>query len=211
MKRPAVQKAHDDHRPLGFERLVFFSDAVFAIAITLLVLDLKPPAETHGAALLKVMIPKLIGFVTSFFVIGIYWLAHHRLFETIKDQDGALRRANLVFLAAVAFLPFPTSQVAEGPAVFPVVLYALSVAVVGLLLVGLILVASRPKFLRAGETRGGTARFAIRSLGPPIGFLVTAAIATRKPDWAMLMWLLLYPIVMAMDRLGRLVERRIDT
>ena len=175
MKRTVERNAHEP-RHLGFERLVFFSDAVFAIAITLLVLDLKLPPEAHGVIAVGALIPKLVGFIISFLVIGIYWLAHHRLFETIKGQDNPLRVANLIFLAAVAFLPFPTTLVAEGPAVFPVVFYAISVAAVGLLLCVLTLVARRPRLLRAGETRGGTARFLIRSLAPPIYFLATAGV-----------------------------------
>jgi len=59
------------------ERLVFFSDAIFAIAITLLVLDLKLPPDSHGIIKWDEIIPKLFAFALSFFVIGVYWLNHH--------------------------------------------------------------------------------------------------------------------------------------
>src|ERR1700723_51476 len=93
-------------RKLGFERFIFFSDAVFAIAITLLVLDLKVP--NADAFALAPLIPKLLGFGISFYVIGRYWLAHHQLFEAVEGYDGLLLGANLWFLASIAFLPFPT-------------------------------------------------------------------------------------------------------
>jgi hypothetical protein len=111
-------------RRLGFERFIFFSDAVFAIAITLLVLDLKPPHGRAGEFDLTTQIPNLIGFGLSFYVVGRYWLAHHALFETVRAYDRRLLVVNLVFLASIAFLPFPTSVVAQEKAeTGPVVLY----------------------------------------------------------------------------------------
>ena len=101
---------------LQFERLVFFSDAVFAIAITLLVLDLRLPLSSHGEINLGGIGSKVFGFALSFSVIGIYWLSHHRLFGELRAKDRALRVANLFFLASIVFLPFPTSVIAQFPA-----------------------------------------------------------------------------------------------
>jgi uncharacterized membrane protein len=130
-------KIHD----LGFERLVFFSDAVFAIAITLLVLDLKLQTGPQGQILFDRLVPKLIGFVISFSVTAFYWLAHHRLFKTLRAEDPWLRAVNLVFLACVVFLAFPSSVVSEYVAVpWAVIFYALSVATTGLMLAALVLV-----------------------------------------------------------------------
>jgi hypothetical protein len=141
-------------RKLGFERFIFFSDAVFAIAITLLVLDLRVP--NADAFALAPLIPKLLGFGISFYVIGRYWLAHHRLFEAVEGYDGLLLGANLWFLASIAFLPFPTSVVTEArPNAAPVTFYAASMMVVGLAMFVLVLIARRPALLRPGQTRGG--------------------------------------------------------
>src|SRR3954468_2635419 len=123
----------DGHGDLGFERVVFFSDAVFAIAITLLVIDLKLPAtaeltdERQAWQALAATVPRLAGFVLSFMVIGAYWVAHHRMFRFIMRVDSALLWRNLLLLMFIAFLPFPTSVFSEsGRSQMPLVLYAVS-------------------------------------------------------------------------------------
>ena len=95
------------------ERLVFFSDAVFAIVITLLVLpltaEIKLPAEAqdlrHEVA---TQWPKIVSFVVSFLVIGQFWIAHHNTFSLIRRFDPGLLWLNLVVLQTVSFMPFPT-------------------------------------------------------------------------------------------------------
>ena len=100
------------------ERLTFFSDAVFAIAITLLVIELKLPAlrtpDAHGFLIALVqMTADFIGFIVSFFVIGAYWAAHHRAFRWVRRCDDKLIWRNLRFLLLIAFLPFPTAVMSE--------------------------------------------------------------------------------------------------
>ena len=193
---------------LLFERLVFFSDAVFAIAITLLVLDLRLPA---GAIDFSEIGDKVLGFALSFAVIGIYWLNHHRLFGGLKADDAAVRVANLVFLASIAFLPFPTSVIAEHKATSSsVAFYALSVGAVGILLVVLTAVARRPSLLQPGETLGGTVRAVLYSLGTPLVFLGSALAAQANPRFAMQLWWLVLPVLAAATLVGRRVEALID-
>src|SRR3954447_11839145 len=129
----------------GLERIIFFSDAVFAIAITILVIDLRLPAIPPGLsyeevstaldhALQSVFTQQFQAFVISFLVIGVYWVAHHRQFRFIKRYDPGLIWRNLFFLMSIAFLPFPTSVIGEyGNHSQAVILYALSVATTGLL------------------------------------------------------------------------------
>jgi uncharacterized membrane protein len=100
------------------ERLTFFSDAVFAIAITLLVIEVHVP-EVHPVseaglqhALLE-LIPKYIGFLVSFFVIGRFWLGHHRMFGMLRRTSNKLVFANLLLLLGIAFMPFPTAVFSE--------------------------------------------------------------------------------------------------
>jgi uncharacterized membrane protein len=194
-----------------FERLTFFSDAVFAIAITLLVLDLKPPTSTFNTQALKAMIPSFEGFGISFFVIAVYWLAHHELFGTLRREDRALRVMNFLFLASIAFLPFPTSVIALYPATTaPVIFYALSVAAVGLLLVGLTLTARRPALTRPGEIRAETHFMIVRSLVAPMIFLVSAGVAIRSPHAATYMWILIWPGLRCVDLWPRLARSRGD-
>ena len=89
-----------EQNALSFERIVFFSDAVFAIVITLLVLEIKVPhlekfSEQAVNASLIHLIPKFIGFLASFLIIGVMWFEHHRIFRYIKDFDAGLIWRNL--------------------------------------------------------------------------------------------------------------------
>lgn len=104
---------------LSFERVVFFSDAVFAIVITLLVLELKVPHLTeHSESALRhalvELFPRVIGFVVSFLIIGLMWIEHHRIFRYIEDYDGGLLWRNLFLLLCVSFVPFPTALFSEN-------------------------------------------------------------------------------------------------
>src|SRR4030095_206283 len=104
---------------LSFERILFFSDAVFAIVITLLVLELRVPhvdgdvTETNIRHALFELTPKFLGFVYSFFIVGLMWIEHHRIFRYIGNYDFGLIWRNLLFLLFVAFIPFPTALFSE--------------------------------------------------------------------------------------------------
>jgi TMEM175 potassium channel family protein len=97
-------------------RLEAFSDGVLAIAITLLVLEIKiePAGFAHLWRSLADEWPAYLAFVTSFLTIGGVWLAHHALFERLSAVDPALMRLNLLLLMAVSFLPFPTALMSEA-------------------------------------------------------------------------------------------------
>jgi uncharacterized membrane protein len=105
-------------------RLEAFSDGVFAVAITLLVLNIKMPPDNLlddrnlGLALLGQW-PMLLAFVTSFATIGIMWINHHRLFNHIKRTNNTLLVLNLLLLLVIIFIPFPTALVAQQYAVHP--------------------------------------------------------------------------------------------
>lgn len=107
-----IEGPDDDARESA--RLEAFSDGVFAIAITLLVLELKVPP--HDAALgpaLWERWPSYVAFLLSFTTIGIMWLNHHRLFAYIRRVDHWLIVINGLLLLGVTFLPFPTAVLAE--------------------------------------------------------------------------------------------------
>ncbi len=110
---------HQTETGLSFERVVFFSDAVFAIVITLLVLELKVPhiTEHTDAALrhaLVELLPRVAGFVISFLIVGLMWIEHHRIFRYIADYDSGLLWRNLLLLLCVSFVPFPTALFSEN-------------------------------------------------------------------------------------------------
>jgi uncharacterized membrane protein len=125
-----------DH--LAFERMVLFSDAVFAIAITLLVIEIKVPSidqvssNTGLAEALLRIIPQLIGFVVSFLLIGQTWIEHHRICLFIEGFDRGLLWWNLLLLLFVAFLPFTTAVLSEYYYLsYAVSLYAIAFAALG--------------------------------------------------------------------------------
>lgn len=122
---------------MGLERLVFFSDAVFAIAITLLALEIRLPAVEGNltnagltAALLGLW-PKYLGYGISFLVIGFVWVGHHRKFRYIRDIDSNLLMLNLLLLMTIAFIPFPAAVLSEYGNRTATIFYALVMALTG--------------------------------------------------------------------------------
>ena len=128
------------------ERMVLFSDAVFAIAITLLVIEIKIPdihENVSDAALLKELkhlIPKFAGFFISFMLIAMYWTVHHRMFGYVIDYTRKLLWLNLFFLFFIVLMPFTTGFYGEyaGPELFskqlkvPMTFYVLNLCAAGL-------------------------------------------------------------------------------
>ncbi|HEU0163911.1 MAG TPA: TMEM175 family protein [Thermomicrobiales bacterium] len=96
-------------------RLEAFSDGVFAIAITLLIIEVKVPEVESGALwhALRDQWSSYAGFVVSFLVIGVIWVNHHTMFDTIVKADEKLLFLNLILLMVVAFIPFPTALLAH--------------------------------------------------------------------------------------------------
>ncbi len=129
---------------LGYEGLVFFSDAVFAIVITLLVLPLTAEIELPetGAGLARQvweLWPTVLTFAVSFLVIGQFWIAHHRTFGHIRRHDTGLVWCNLVALLTVAFVPFPAALLGSHTTAddaFPVVFYAASLTITSTAMTG---------------------------------------------------------------------------
>lgn len=125
---------------LGLERLVFFCDAVFAIAITLLVLEIEVPHLPPHAApaeyweALGELVPSFLAFLLSFLVIGRFWLSHHQIFARVTHFDVRLVWPNMLYLLAIAFMPFTTAFVAAGRNGFvPALCYNLNLLVSGLM------------------------------------------------------------------------------
>jgi uncharacterized membrane protein len=97
-------------------RVEAFSDGVFAIAITLLILEIKVPPHTGEGVLRQALVdlwPSYLAFLASFMTIGVMWLNHHRLFTLIEKRRDVLILLNLLLLLVITWLPFPTALLAE--------------------------------------------------------------------------------------------------
>ena len=115
------------------QRLEAFSDGVFAIVITLLILDIKIPNVQPMAlpAALVNILPQLLTYIMSFFIIGLYWHLHHQVAAQIKLIDEPFIWLNLVWLLFVSVLPFPTALLGRYPLQpIPLTIYGINLILV---------------------------------------------------------------------------------
>ena len=177
------------------DRLVAFSDGVFTIAITLLVLSLDVPnvADKKLSSALNDLGPQLFMYALSFVVVGAYWMGHHRMFRNLMRTNRALLWINLLMLGFVALLPFPTEILGKYADVrLGVVIYAASISAVGFsscLLwwyinhAGLTAPLS-PEFVRAELIDDAIA---------PVFFFLSIPIAFVDVEAAKYFWILIWP------------------
>jgi uncharacterized membrane protein len=183
-------------RGRDLDRVVFFSDAVFAIAMTLLALTLQLPAHTTDAGVAHALgkaLPSIYTYALSFAVVAVYWLVHHRMFRHIDRIDGTLLVLNLCLLGSVAFVPFPTSVLGEhGDTTASVVFYAATMGTLGAFVSALWAYASHGFRLIAPDTPIGFVRHSFwRSLTAPIVFYLSVPIAFVDPRAAEWFWLVI--------------------
>lgn len=184
-------------RGASSERLVLFSDAVFAIAMTLLVIELHAPdvpVDELGRALGELVRPYLT-FALSFAVIGLVWLSHHRKFRVIGRTDPVLLRLNLLMLFFVASLPLPTAILGgHGDAVVAVLVYAATICAVGFALSGMWLYAWHARLVDSSVDVAVFRYVLLQSFPIPGIFLLSIPIAvTWGADAAEVAWIAAVP------------------
>jgi uncharacterized membrane protein len=181
------------------DRIVFFSDAVFAIAITLLVLSIEVPqipanrvAEELPDQLLDLW-RNILSYVISFLVIFSYWMAHHSIFSAIRGYDRRLMWLNGLFLMAVAFLPFPTALLGNyGDQQLVVTLYAGSLAITRLLLSAVWwYVSTRHRLIDSALDPGLIRAHSVRGVLIPLIFLLSIGVSFFSVRAAIYSWILL--------------------
>jgi uncharacterized membrane protein len=195
---------HRDEAEVEFNRIVAFSDGVFAIAITLLVLGLAIPRGVPDLrqALLDDQ-GDFLAYAISFAVLGRYWLAHHRFFSALERFDGRLMALNLLYLAWIALVPFTAGVLGDyGDRTEAAVLYAIN-----LIFVSASFYAQLVYSDRAGLLKPEAREYERRRNGPislvVIGvFALSIPVAFASPLAAELMWLATFFI-------GRQVTRRL--
>jgi uncharacterized membrane protein len=172
----------------ALERLVFFSDAVFAIAITLLVIEIHPPhlergesAAEHLAALAR-LVPNFVGFAVSFFVIGAFWSGHHRAFTLAGRYHGGVLIWNLALLGAIAFVPFVTAFMSVNyNMLVPALFYWSWIVLTGLLNLKVNSIATGPAMLGEGADSEAARAVPRRSRAVLLGAVTALLIATVSP------------------------------
>jgi uncharacterized membrane protein len=190
-----------------FSRVLAFSDGLFAIAMTLLVVGIGVPTLTDGSdegELLDAygdLVPEVISFFISFAVIGRYWVAHHQFFRLLGAMDYPLVGINLLYLAFIAFLPFPTGVLGsyfENP--ISVATYALAVAIVS----GLELLLFRRAYragLLARQMPESVYRWgAMASSLPVVFFVLSVPVAFVSSVLAVIIWFLPAPTQLLVNR-----------
>jgi uncharacterized membrane protein len=185
-------------RGASCERLILFSDAVFAIAMTLLVIELHAP-EASAAEFERAMAGLLrpyLTFALSFAVIGLVWLSHHRKFRVIGHTDPVLLRLNLLMLFFVASLPLPTAILGEhGDSVLAVVLYAATICAVGFTLSGMWLYAWHAQLIESAVDVAVFRYVLLQSFPVPGIFVLSIPIALLwGPDVAEITWVGAVPV-----------------
>jgi uncharacterized membrane protein len=181
------------------DRIVNLSDGVFAIAITLLVLDIQVPdipekvvSSQLPGALLSLW-PKYLGYFLSFVGISAFWLIHHSIFRHIRAYDRSLLYLNFLFLMVVAFVPFPTALLGEyGDHQLPVAIYAATLAIGRLLLTAIHWYSTRNDRLLDEPQDPTTVRFFLRrGLTIPAIFLLSIGVSFFSVGVAIWMWLIM--------------------
>jgi uncharacterized membrane protein len=189
-------------------RVLAISDGVFAISMTLLVIGIGVPSLRSAGSedeLLRALAdvwPDVVGFVIGFAVIGRYWVAHHQFFALVQEINGRLVHGNLVYLASIAFLPFPTALLGDylhNP--IAVSAYALAVAAVSALEVVLFRCAYRGGLLRRPPPPH-VYRWAVRaSILPVLLFAGSVPVAFASTAGAVIIWMVVVPVeVVVVDR-----------
>ncbi|MCF0072752.1 DUF1211 domain-containing protein [Dyadobacter sp. CY261] len=187
------------------ERMILFSDAVFAIAITLLVIEIKVPhieRQINDDSILHSLIhilPELLGFILSFFTIGIYWSVHHRIFGTVENYDIKLIWINMTFLFSIVLMPFTTavySHFYQPNVIIPHLIYTINICLTGVLTIILISYTNNPAYSLKSkyDSKGSVTIQNMRALMMPLVLVFGLLISAFTLPWIGRMSPLLIPV-----------------
>ncbi len=189
-------KHEKDEKDTGYERLIMFTDGIFAIAITLLALEIRIPELENKAELgqaIMNLLPQIFVFVLSFLQVGILWLVHQRMFRNIERTDSTFMWMSLIYLMLIAFLPVPSGTLARYGDEFPAVeFFAVTLLLVGIVeLVMWQYASSNHRLLHSSVTDSQIKETRWRMYYMIVVFGGSILIAFVSPLLAMLSWILL--------------------
>jgi TMEM175 potassium channel family protein len=194
---------HRDEAETEFNRIVAFSDGVFAIAITLLVLGLLLPQ--HLTDLKRALLNDtgdFVAYAISFAVLGRFWLAHHRFFAALERFDSTLMALNLTYLAFIALVPFTSSILGDyGDHTESIVLYAINMILVSGSFYAQIEYSDRAELVRPRALAYERHLVGPRSLVVLCGFAISIPVAFVSPTAATILWILMFFVA------GRIARR----
>lgn len=175
----------------ALERLVFFSDAVFAIAITLLVLEIHVPELPRGTSdtaylqALADLFPSLIGYVISFWVVGMFWLGHHRAFSMAARHSRSIPGWNLFLLGIIAFMPFATAfLMLNASGRVPTLFYCFTLLAAALVNMKVVRVVTGPDMIDPAVDPAAVIYVRRRSASVVLGALTAIAVGFFMPRFA---------------------------
>jgi len=196
--------------PVEFGRIVALTDAVFAIALTLLVLDLALPATAADAPLAVALAgaaPRFFAFAISVAVVGTHYLANHENLSMLQKIDGGLLGLTIPYLGFIALIPFAQGVLAERPEEpLTLSLYAIVLGCASVIAALMLWHAHRHGLLQE-PLLGRKAKFEILRSGLPIIiFFSSAGFAFLIGGWTVLLWVSLWPLDATLARLQRRPE-----
>ena len=200
-----------DRDGLSKHRLEALADGIFAVAMTLLVIELKLPEQTsvHMSRDLMVgvanLIPKFVAWIISFFVLGIFWFSHHRLFHYVRLVDAKLVWLNIVYLSFVSLMPFSSAIVGQYPQfLFSQAFYSanqMMLATLSILISGHVF--AHPGLWSTPITSGFYRAARFRSIGLILVAGVAIGITRIVPGAGNAAFMLMAPIAMVSARIER--------
>jgi len=189
---------------IGKNRSEALSDGIFAIVMTLLILELHVPNLPSTAPNVEVtpallaLGPKFLSYLVAFVSLGVFWVGHHLMYHAIRRADRTLLWLNIVFFMFVSLLPFSTSVLNAFPrTLIAPLLFGANLALVGwLLFFQWIYVSSQPGMLAAFVTAPYRASVKLRMLAVPIATTLTAFVCFWSAGISVAIYLLLLPLYM---------------
>jgi uncharacterized membrane protein len=182
---------------------VFFSDAVFAFAMTLLVQRILVPTGPNYTHQVLAQWPKYLSYLLSFAVVGRYWLSHHRLFAFIRQWDGVLIRLNLLLLLFIAFMPFCAAMIGQRAGYrISLIFYASTVGAAGLASLLIWVYATHDhRLVDADLDAAVIRRYRTRGIVAPLVFFLSIPLSLVSLNAAYVSWFvaLLAPTVVRTD------------